>query len=229
MNWPTGIKIIDDLEKEGKPVLLSFSCGKDAIAAWLKLRGRVEVIPFFLYLVPGLEFVEESVRYYEEFFDQKIIRLPNPNLYRMINSAIYQPPDRLTTIDGCGLPNFSHDDLRDELVSDLGLSADSWTVDGVRAADSLNRHTAMKMYGPLNHKRKVAHAVWDMKKPELIDIIERSGVKLPVDYQMFGRTFDGIDFRFIAPIKKHFPKDYETILEWFPLIELEMMRYEKTA
>ena len=40
---------------------------------------------------------------------------------------------------------------------------------------------------------------------------------LPVDYEMFGRSFDGIDYRFISPIKERFPDDYARILEWFPM------------
>lgn len=48
--------------------------------------------------------------------------------------------------------------------------------------------------------------------------------QLPVDYKLFGRTFDGIDYRFLKPIKENFPRDYEKIITWFPLAELELFR-----
>jgi hypothetical protein len=51
--------------------------------------------------------------------------------------------------------------------------------------------------------------------------------KLPIDYHLFGRSFDGMDYRFLKPIKDNFPKDFEKILEWFPLADLEIFRAEK--
>ena len=41
--------------------LLSFSCGKDSWAAWLSARDYFDFTPYYLYLVPGLEFVEDYV------------------------------------------------------------------------------------------------------------------------------------------------------------------------
>jgi hypothetical protein len=29
-----------------------------------------------------------------------------------------------------------------------------------------------------------------------------------------------------VPLKKHFPRDYQRVLEWFPLAEAEVMRFE---
>lgn len=48
-------------EKYGKVILLGFSGGKDAIAAWLALRSDgFCVLPYHMTLVPGMSFVEES-------------------------------------------------------------------------------------------------------------------------------------------------------------------------
>ena len=52
-------------------------------------------------------------------------------------------------------------------------------------------------------------------------------VKLPIDYEMFGKSFDGLDYRFLKPIKERFPEDYAKIKEFFPLIDLEILRYDK--
>ena len=45
--------------------LLSFSCGKDSWAAWLSAREYFDFTPYYLYLVPGLEFVEDYLAYAE--------------------------------------------------------------------------------------------------------------------------------------------------------------------
>ena len=47
------------------------------------------------------------------------------------------------------------------------------------------------------------------KKADLIDCFRKSGVKLPIDYRIWGRSFDGFDLRFIVPMKNIF-RDYKT-------------------
>lgn len=70
----SGIKTIQKVREMQDKTLLAFSTGKDAIAAWLAIREHFdEVIPYYLYLIPDLEFVEESLAYYEKFFGTKII------------------------------------------------------------------------------------------------------------------------------------------------------------
>ena len=82
MSIPTGEEVIGQVRAACQDTLLAFSAGKDAIAAWLAIRPHFErVIPYYLYLVPGLEFVEESLAFYERFFGAKIARLPHSRLY----------------------------------------------------------------------------------------------------------------------------------------------------
>ena len=51
-------------------------------------------------------------------------------------------------------------------------------------------------------------------------------MKLPVDYELFGRTFDGLDYRFVRPLRDKLPDDYDQVLKYFPAVEMEFMRYE---
>ena len=71
--------------------------------------------------------------------------------------------------------------------------------------------------------RKVS-PIADWLKAEVMGIIDRYGVKLPIDYEIFGRSFDGIDYRFVEPMRRHLPDDYERLLEWFPLLVGEFIR-----
>ena len=38
---------------------------------------------------------------------------------------------------------------------------------------------------------------------------------------------DGLDYRFIKPLKEKMPDEYERIKKYFPLIDLEILRYEQ--
>lgn len=220
----SGSEVMAEIREQTDTVFLGFSRGKDSIAAWLKLREHFKVVPFFMWAVPGLEFVEESLQYFEDFFETKIHRLPHPSFYRKLNGLVYQPPNRIPVIRAARLPLPEYDDIADYLADDLGFEARPWTATGVRAADSPLRRSAITQYGAINRKRRNFYPVWDMKKAELIDLIRGSGCKLPVDYNLFGRSFDGIDYRFLKPIKDHLPEDYERILEWFPLADLDIAR-----
>lgn len=212
---------------KGLPVLLSFSCGKDSIALWLKLKEVFDyIIPFYMWLVPGLEFVEDSLRYYEQFFGTRILRVPHPSFYRMLNNFIWQTPERVAIIRAARLPEIDYDDITALITQQYQLPADTFTTTGIRAADSPNRRANIHKHGPINWTRRTFYPIWDMKVAELDELLTDSQIALPVDYEIFGRSFDGLDARFLGPIKEHFPGDYKKVLEWFPLAELELMRYE---
>lgn len=224
----TGAQTIAAVRAKQAETLLAFSTGKDAIAAWLAIRDHFDAVhPYYLYLVPGLEFVEESLAYYEQFFGQRIVRLPHPSLHRWLNSYTFQPPERCAVINQAGLPMHTYADIRKVMIEDHGLQPDMLVADGVRAADSPMRRIAIKRHGPISHAQGRYHPIWDWRKADLVECFRRTGVRLPVDYALFGRSFDGLDLRFILPLKRHRPADYQRLLDWFPLAELEVYRWER--
>lgn len=229
----TGEDIVRQVAAEDSRCLLAFSTGKDCIGAYIAIRDHFEDIqPFYLYQIPGnLEFIEESLDYYERtlFGGRRIIRLPHPTLIRWLNDMYFQPPERITAIQNLELVEHSKDDVNDAIKDELGWPDEVMTALGVRASDSPQRFMHFKNNGAINRKGKRFYPVFDWKKDRLLTEIRQSGIKLPVDYRLFGKTFDGIDLRFLLPIKKHFPRDYQKILEWFPMAELEIFRWEKRA
>ncbi len=209
--------------------LLSFSCGKDSIGAWLQLRRHfTEIVPVYFYSVPGLEFVEEGVSYFERFFGTRIVRLPHPSFIRFLNNFTFQAPQNCAVIDKVNPPyhwdyTYITNGLQDKFFEG---DRNVLTAVGVRAVDSPMRMTAMKKYGPVTLSQFKFMPIYDWNKARLVEELKASGVKLPVDYQMFGRSFDGLDYRFLVEIKRRFPRDYARILEFFPLAELEIFRME---
>ncbi len=220
-------KLCEYLAARSDTVILSFSLGKDALASWLFLREYFpHIIPYYLYLVPDLSFVQRGIDYFENHFQTRIIQLPHPSLYRMLNNMIFQAPENCRIIEEMALPKFGYDDISGWIKRDYKIPEDVYTAHGVRAADSIMRRTSIKRWGSLNEIRKSFFPIFDWPKARLMDTIKASGVRLPVDYRMFGRSFDGIDYRFLKPIHDHYPEDYKKILEWFPLADLEIRRRE---
>lgn len=227
---PLSLSSEDTVKKiaaETDTVVLMFSCGKDSIAAWLALRPHFRrIVPVYQYLVPGLGFVERSIRYYEEFFGTAILQYPHSCLYRWLSHYTFQAPENCSIITAARVPNFTHEQLRDIVCEDVGLPVGTWTAVGTRAADSQARRMSFVKGGSMNHKKKTFFPVWDWRKERLVGALREAGVKLPAEYRLWGRSFDGLDFRFLHGIKKHWPEDYERILALFPLAELELVRAE---
>lgn len=222
----SGEEVIASIREQTDTILLAFSCGKDSIATWLACRDSFRIVPYYMYLVPDLEFVEESVCYYERFFGCRIMRVPHPSLYRWVNEMVFQPPERCAVIERHAPEDFDYLNMQDTIRDALGLSDRCYTASGVRAVDSPLRMTALKKWGAISHVKKQFFPVWDWRKDRLIATIAGAGCKLPLDYELFGRSFDGLDYRFLKPIKDHLPRDYARILEWFPLAEAELKRRE---
>ena len=206
--------------------LLAFSCGKDSWAAWLSAREDLDFQPFYLYRIPGLDFAEEYLAYAERVIGRRIVRLPHPAFFRQMKKAVFQPPERLRTIVGAQLEAWSYDDMAAAVVEDCGLPEDCWTASGIRAADNPVRRVALTRNKGINENRRQFYPCWDWNKERLIRELKRAGVRLPVDYLLFGRSFDGLDLRFLIKIKEHHPADYLKILDWFPLVDMEIARYE---
>jgi hypothetical protein len=213
-------------ELHGETVILAFSRGKDSIAAWLALReAGVEVLPYHMYLVPELRFVDESLAYFADFFGcGPILNLPHPSLYRWLDALVYQPPERCAVIDQVGIYAPEYTEINPMVREHFGLPPDTPVCNGVRAADSPNRRMAVKVHGPVNEKAATTQIVWDWKIADVRAAIAKHSVQLPPDYKWFGRSFDGIDARFTSKLKLYAPDDYERVLSWFPFADLDLYR-----
>lgn len=222
---PTSKEVIAKLKDYGKPVLLAFSCGKDSLATWIALEeGGVEVVPCYLWIVPNLEFVNEELDYFEEFFQTEIHYYPHPAFYMYLRNATAQAPERLSIIEAMNIPKVGFDDVWKAIRADLELDG-SWVADGVRAADSIVRRASFVKHGVMKEHSMKVSPIADWLKGEVIEAINRRGVKLPIDYRLFNRSFDGLDYRFIEPLKRELPNDYRTMETWFPLLEADIVRH----
>jgi hypothetical protein len=230
MSCPPGEEIIRQVRAEfGPRTLLAFSCGKDSIAAWLAMRDSFdEIVPYFCYLVPGLEFVDEAVDYYERFFGVHIYKMPHPSLYRWLNEGLYMAPAQVVVVKAADLPEFEFADTARAVAGMAGIDRPI-VADGVRAADSPLRRIGFMKYGAIRRDKGRWCPVWDWTKQRIIEAISAAGVSLPEDYLLFGRSFDGLDLRFVVPLRDHRPADYRRILEWFPLVEAAVWKYDRAV
>jgi hypothetical protein len=217
--------VIKRVQQETDTIMCAFSYGKDSIATYLSVKDHFKtVIPFMRVGVPGLKFIERRIQYYEEKFGVHIYRYHEPHFYRMIKNCVWQPPHRVPVIEAMQLPDVSYEDLNALIRLDHKLPKHTMLAVGVRQADSLQRRVTCKTRGAINWNTRNFWPIWDKSHQETADMIRGAGIKLPIDYLIWGTSYDGLRYFFLKEIKKHYPEDYQTILEWYPFAELEFFR-----
>lgn len=209
-------------------VMLSFS-GKDSVAAFIQLSkfwDKRKIIPVHGYLVPHLRHIDEEIHDYEEMMGVHIYQLPHPFLYLALNTLVFQPPERIPIIEKLRLPQYDWDDLFAVVVNELGLPEDTYVAVGVTQYDSQNRWSSIQKRGAMNEERMTFYPIYDWNLDRIVTAIRDRGWHLHEQYRFYGRSLDGIDFRFLDPMRKYYPDDYARIVEWFPFAELELLRMD---
>jgi len=207
-------------------IVLKFSAGKDSLAMWMRCREIFpKIVPIFHYWLPGLRFVEETLVMYEQYFGQKIIRMPHPNWLNFLANGSFQPPHRWNVIEAYNLRTVDYDEILDWVCEDLGIE-EYWVAVGIKSSDSPLRARAIAQHGAWTPAKQLFYPVADLKKADLLSLFDKYNAPLSKDYLVFGRSFDGLQYRYVSKIKQHYPEDYQTIVRWFPLVEAEFMRAE---
>jgi 3'-phosphoadenosine 5'-phosphosulfate sulfotransferase (PAPS reductase)/FAD synthetase len=213
-------------------ITIAFSGGKDSLAMWLALDAYcpdLRVLPVYWYLVPRLGFVERALTYYEARFDTPILRLPHPDRFDMLERYSFQPPSRYTGIDWALTPVNDAVITMDTLMADVRRAygiPDAFHGIGIRAADSPVRRTLYRKFGAFPPKGQLCYPVIGWTSADVEAALSSTRTMLPPEYRYYGRSFDGIMYRWLAPIREHYPADWARILGDFPLAELEFVRAE---
>jgi len=85
----------------------------------------------------------------------------------------------------------------------------------------------IRKHGAVNLNKKTFYPIYDWTNEQIRDCINENNIQLPIDYEIWGKSMDGLDYRFIKPLKEKMPDEYERIKKYFPLIDLEILRYEQ--
>lgn len=225
-------------------IVCPFSRGKDSVAVYLQLRRFFDKDKIFLAYYGSVTdrngnyptFVEESLEYFEAAFETRIYRLIHGQFFRMLCGAMYQPPDRVPTLqwlmeDGFLRPPPKGNSKMNEFVLKLPFFAErnAWAGIGIRMSDSLARRTTVLKNGAAFPDRRLFYPIWDWGIARVAEEIKAAGIMLPIDYRWFGRSWDSFDVHVLKALLEHEPESYDTVLEWFPLAHADIARYNFRA
>ena len=209
----------------GGVCFLGFSRGKDSITSWLWLRKFFDrIIPFHCASVPGLSFVDESLEYYEEYFQTKIERCISGDIMHAISNLVFQPIEDEQLIDSLEIVSYDNHEVFLSLRAKYNLPQ-AWCAFGINASDSIDRRIYVNKCGGRHDHRQTFYPCYDWTKAQILDAVNRSGVKLPKDYLLANRTLASIpNLRHLISMETMMPEDFARVELVFPFIRARLAR-----
>ncbi len=197
-------------------VIVAFSGGKDSIVTLdLCFKYFKNVVPFFMYLVPDLEFQEDMLRRYEKRYNTEIIRLPHFEVSEFLKYGSFTMPD--FNVDVVKIT-----DTYEYLRQKTGIF---WISAGERCADSIVRNAMIKKSGSIDYKRGRFYPLAYWKKQEVLEYIKYKKLYLSPEQKKLGFSFRSLAGSELAVIKEHYPNDFEKILKVYPLAGASVEHY----
>ena len=196
-------------------VLVGFSGGKDSAACLdLCFKYFKNVKPYFMYLVPGLEFQERTLAYYEDRYKTEFLRVPHFMLSDFLRYGTYRMPD-------LDVPMIKTVELYNYLREKSGIY---WIAAGERISDSIVRRAMIKQSSSVDIKRGRFYpiAYWNINHVRSYNKQRR--LPLSLENKAMGHSFRSLMYEDLKDIKKHFPNDYDKIKSMFPLVDVELKR-----
>ncbi len=201
-------------------VLVSFSGGKDSsVCLDLALRsGFTEVVPFFMYLVPGLSFIDQRLEEAERRFGVKVIHVPHWANYAYIKEELFcTRPYHLDDLPEVKLP---------ELYSMLHLQTGiNLIINGGKKSDGLWRK---RFIWSVRNKANIMHPIDDWNKWDVYAYLKARNIPVPQESIDMGAKGAGVDLHpdSLLWIYDNHPDDFRKIERVYPYVRAAVYRRE---
>lgn len=209
---------IKTMSKVTDTVIVGLSTGKDSIVTYdLCTKYFDHVFPYFMYLIPGLEFQERTLRWYEKRYGNPIIRLPHFELSNFYRYGTFREADEFVSL-------ISITDEYNWLRLQTGAY---WIAAGERISDSIVRRAMIKHSSSIDQKRGRFYPISEWKKREVLKYVKTYHLFLSPEQKKLGFSFRSLAGEELSVIKQYYPNDYQKILHYFPDAGVAVERYEK--
>lgn len=209
----------------GGVCLLSFSRGKDALAAWLNLsRFFDRIIPFTCAGIPHVGFADEYLAYVERVFGTHVIRIQDGGLYAMLDALVFQPPHDEPWIDAANLPTYDAQDIADIIRNHLGYP-NAWTAYGLNASDSIDRLITVRQCRGRYYGTRSFYPNYDWTHKQIMEALRRSNLRLSNEYHIASRSFaGGLMPHTLLAVEKRAPDLLRQLEYYYPLLKASLCR-----
>lgn len=211
---------------KGKTNILHFSCGADSVASFLKLRENgIEPILVYKYFIKDLPMVKNYIDYFEKKFNVHIYQFPHTLFTEMMDNALYQKPVKavnkfMNDIYKFDFPNYTKENF-DMGLADL-VGGDVVFHLGLRYTDGIRRYQHLMKHG-CSFENKF-YPIASFKVSDIHNLLDKYDCLLPIEYGLWGISFESPRSFNLPLIRDNCPKTYEMIKQKFPMIVAECYR-----
>jgi phosphoadenosine phosphosulfate reductase len=136
-----------------------------------------------------------------------------------LRKGVFRPVDDVSK----NIKSLSVKDIDEHVREQSGFE---WIISGEKAHDSIVRRAMLKKCRGVDERRKRCFPLTAWSTSTVFNYVKRNKIFLPSDYGMFGNSFGKLWYEELSQIKKHYPDDYQKILEVFPYAESAIKRFE---
>jgi 3'-phosphoadenosine 5'-phosphosulfate sulfotransferase (PAPS reductase)/FAD synthetase len=203
-------------------ILFHSAAGKDSIVLLDLLSKRFrEVLCVFMYFIKD-SYLDNYIGWAEsKYHNARFVKIPHFQLSVMMRNGNFGlKPDPKQKI-------FSLSMLADKMCEQHGIA---WSCFGFKQSDSLNRRLMLRTYelNGLNEKTKRFYPLSEWMNSDCLTYINRHKLVTPIRYSNEQSSdMDVGSGAYLTWCKKKYPKDFEKILETFPLCGALQFDYEQ--
>lgn len=208
-----------ELAKKHPRVLVSYSGGKDSsVCLDMCFRsGFTEIQPFFMYLVPGLKFVQDRLDWAEQKYGVKIMHVPHWMCYKYLREEIFC--STRWTVD---LPEIRTGDINAVLCERTGISL---VINGGKKSDGLWRK---RFIWGLRNNAALSHPIENWNKWDVYAYLKTNNIAVTKDSVDMGAKGAGVGLhpRSLLWIYDNHPDDFKKIEKVYPYARSVVYRRE---
>lgn len=197
--------------------LVAFSGGKDSLVCLdLAYRHFKRVVPFFMFLIPGLRCIDDKLTVVKERWGLEVLQYPHFLFFNAFKHSIYcKKSFRMDKT----LSEFGLTDIYKCVIGDTGINL---IINGSKETDSLWRRQKYFQFVAFEN------AVYPLKTWRKIDILaymKMNNISIPASS---GHQSTGVDLSTPSLLWLHdrYPDDFERLEAYFPFIRAVVKRRE---
>ena len=219
----------EDLERDyqskvgslkNKVNLLHFSTGADSIVCYLRLKeAGISPILIYHYYLSHLKMVDNYIDYFSKKFDEKIYQFPSSLFCDDIVDLPFQKPVKKIERWFYWIQEYGFDDFTKDIFDNFikkTIGGDVVLHLGIRYTDGIRRYQHLIKNGvQFNDK---FYPVAPFKVGDIYDYLDKYECYLPIEYGLWGISFESPRSWNVNLIKEHCPETYRQIENVFPLV-----------
>lgn len=174
-----------------------------------------------MYMVPGLSYEEQPLRWAERHYDIKIHRSPHWVLSRLFREATF----RHATKQAKTTKIIKVRDYENAMRQRFGIG---WIATGEKAVDSPQRNGYIRNCDGVQPERLRLYPLAYWSDTAVMSYLSVHRLPTPTQYSILdGKSqFGGFGMESMAAVYEKFPDDFAKIKKLFPLIEAQVVRYK---